>query len=288
MNKEVKYAYPALVFGVIAVSTAAILVKTSLAPAAIIAAYRMFFTVLILGIPTMVYHRKEFQGFAKSAYIYSALAGIFLALHFITWFESLKYTSVASSVVLVNLHPLFSMLGVYILFKERVTKLGLIGALLALIGSSIIGFGDFKGGGQAIFGDLLAIFGAVFVTGYWLVGQSIRKRLSILPYTFLVYSSSVIVLFAYNLLFQNKLFPYENREWLIYFALAIFPTIFGHTVFNWAIRYVNATTVSVTILAEPIGASILAYIFLHEAVSWTQIIGILIIFTGISIYFKYK
>jgi len=180
------------------------------------------------------------------------------------------------------------MLGVYILFKERVTKLGLIGALLALIGSSIIGFGDFKGGGQAIFGDLLAIFGAVFVTGYWLVGQSIRKRLSILPYTFLVYSSSVIVLFAYNLLFQNKLFPYENREWLIYFALAIFPTIFGHTVFNWAIRYVNATTVSVTILAEPIGASILAYIFLHEAVSWTQIIGILIIFTGISIYFKYK
>lgn len=288
MNKEIRSAYLGLVFGVAAVSTAAIFVKISAAPASVIAAYRLLFTVIILGIPTMILHRKDFKKLSIREWAYSTLAGFFLAFHFITWFESLKYTSVASSVVLVNLHPLFAMIGVYLIFKERFSILGILGAIIALFGSIIIGWGDFQLGGQVLFGDALAVIGAIFVTGYWLVGQSLRKTLSLLPYTFLVYGTSTIVLFTYNLIFGHSLFQYDSKEWGIFLALAIIPTIFGHTVFNWAIKYVNTATVSVTVLAEPIGATLLAYIFLQEIVTIPQVIGSLVIFSGIIIYYKYK
>jgi len=287
MIEKKNVAYIALGVGVAAVSTAAIFVKLSSAPSSIIAFYRLFFTVLILAVPTMIRHRKDFKILTKLEWKYSILSGIFLAFHFITWFESLKYTSVASSVVLVTLQPIFAMVGIYILFNERVSRYGLLGAGLALLGSFIIGWGDFQIGGKALFGDILALLGAMLVTGYWLVGQALRKTLSLLPYTFLVYTASSITLLLYNIVLGESFFHYAIKEWIVFLLLAIIPTIFGHTVFNWSIRYVNAVTVSVTILAEPIGASILAFIFLHEIVSLTQMIGGLIIFLGIFIYLKH-
>lgn len=287
MTERKKSAYIALGIGVAAVSTAAIFVKLSSAPSSIIALYRLFFTVLILGIPTMINHRKDFTQLTKQQWIYSILAGIFLAFHFITWFESLKYTSVASSVVLVSTQPIFAMIGIYFIFHEKVSFLGVMGASFALLGSLIIGWGDFQIGGMALFGDFLALIGAILVTGYWLVGQSIRKRLPLLPYTVLVYGSSTITLFIYNIILDMNFIHYEYKEWLIFTALAIIPNIFGHTVFNWAIRYVSAATVSTTILAEPAGSALLAYIILGEMINLTQVIGGVIIFSGIFIYLKY-
>ncbi len=287
MTKD-KYPYIALAFGLVAVSTASVLVKLSDAPSSIIAAYRIFFTVVILGIPTLIFKRKELAKVTKRELSYSFLSGTFLAFHFITWFESLKYTSVASSVVLVTLQPVFAMLGTYLFFKETVSIKEIFGALLAFSGSVVIGWGDFKIGGMALYGDILALTGAIFVTGYWLVGQSLRKTLSLLPYTFLVYGASAIVLFGYNIALGIELFAYEMDHWLIFIALAIIPTVFGHTIFNWALKYVNTTTVSVTILGEPIGATLLAFYILNEMVTTTQLLGGLVILTGIFIYLKYN
>ncbi len=286
MIERKKTAYVALGIGVAAVSTAAIFVKLSSAPSSIIAFYRLFFSTLILGVPTIIFKRKVFKTLTWNEWKYSILAGIFLAFHFITWFESLKFTSVASSVVLVTLQPVFAMVGIYLLFNEKISKNSMIGASFALLGSFIIGWGDFQIGGKALLGDLLALIGAVLVTGYWLVGQTLRRRLDLFTYTFLVYSASTITLLLYNIILQVPLFPYELNEWKLFLALAIIPTIFGHTIFNWSIRYVNAATVSVTILAEPIGSSILAYFLLNEGINVTQIIGGIIIFGGILLYLK--
>lgn len=286
MSEKVRKAHLVMLIGIAAVSTAAILVKLSTAPSSIIAFYRMFFTVVIISVPTIVLYRKDFLTLTKKDVLYSMLSGTFLAFHFITWFESLKYTSVASSVVLVTLQPLFAMLGIYLFFKEKVSRLGILGAMIALSGSFVIGWGDFQIGGQALYGDILALLGAVLVTGYWLLGQNLRRKLSVLPYTFLVYGSSAVVLLFYNLLLNIDFFNYSAYNWKLFIALAIFPTILGHTVFNWAIKYVNAATISVAILAEPVGASILAYIVLGEVISLTQIIGGTIIFIGIITYLK--
>lgn len=280
----VNKAYFALVVGVAAVSTAAIFVKLSDAPSSIIAFYRLLFAFLIIAFPTLLLKRKEFAVLTRKDLLYSVFSGIFLAFHFITWFESLKYTSVASSVVLVTLQPIFAMLGVRIFFKEEIAKAGVAGAIFAVLGSIIIGWGDFKIGGQALYGDLLAILGAILVTGYWLFGQLLRKKVSVLVYAFLVYGASTITLLLYNLALNLEFTGYSAYNWKLFLGLAIIPTIFGHTVFNWAIKYISAATISVTILAEPIGSIILAYIFLSEVITITQLLGSAVIFTGIIIY----
>ncbi len=285
MSKENK-AYLALIFGVAAVSTAALFVKLSTAPVGVIAFYRLFFTTIILAVPTIIKHRKDLFLIKKVELLKAFVSGIFLALHFITWFQSLKYTSVASSVVLVTLQPIFAMLGSYLFFQKKLRLKSTIGAVIALSGSIIISWGDFRIGGLAFWGDLLALAGAIFVTGYWLIGESLRKTLSLYLYTSLVYGASSIVLLFYNLILKNQLTNYPTGEWSLFLALAIFPTIFGHTVFNWAIRYLGATTISIAVLGEPIGATILAFIILNEKVNLTQLIGSLIILTGISIYFS--
>ncbi|GEN32626.1 MULTISPECIES: DMT family transporter [Aneurinibacillus] len=280
--------YLALFIATLAVSTSAILVKLSAAPASIIATYRLLFTVLFM-LPFVLWkHLKEIRLISKRDWIFSTLAGVFLALHFILWFESLNYTSVASSVVLVTLQPLFSFIGAYLFFKERVALAGIAGGLLAVAGSVFIGWSDFRLGGTALFGDVLALLGAATVTGYWLFGQSVRKRLSLMMYTFVVYTISTIVLLIYDMALGFALFPYSSQDWLVFIGLAIFPTLLGHTIFNWTIKWISANTVSMAILGEPIGAAILAYFILSEKITAAQTIGTAVILCGIYLFMRFN
>lgn len=216
------------------------------------------------------------------------MSGAFLAVHFILWFESLNYTSITSSVVLVTLQPFFSFIGGYYIFGERLGLAAILGGVLAFIGSIIIGWGDFRIGGIALFGDLLAFIAAAMVTGYWMIGQYLRKSLSLTTYTYVVYSISTLVLMAYSILFGYSFYPYPAQDWLWFLLLAIFPTLLGHSFLNWAIKWVNASTVSMSILGEPIGSAILAYFIFHEKIQMSQWIGGGIILIGIYVFMKYK
>lgn len=277
--------YIAVVIGVIAVSTSAVLVKLAdSAPAAIIANYRLLFAVIIMAPLILMKHRHEFRLIPKKDWIFSALAGIFLALHFILWFESLNYTSVASSVVLVTLQPIFAFLGTYFFFNERFSSGAVISMIIALFGSMIISWGDFQISGIALFGDILALLGAMAITVYFLFGQSVRRNLSLMTYTFIVYGVSTIALTIYNLFLQNPFFGYPANHWWIFLALAIFPTFFGHTLFNWALKWLSASTISMGIVFEPIGASILAYIILGEQITWSQWLGGTIVLFGLFLF----
>lgn len=277
--------YMAVVVGVIAVSTSAVLVKLAEhAPAAIIANYRLLLAVLLMT-PIMVWkYRHEFKLITKRDWILSSLAGIFLAFHFILWFESLNYTSVASSVVLVTLQPIFAFLGTYLFFKERFTAGAIISMIIALLGSVIISWGDFQISGMALFGDILAFVGAIAITIYFLFGQNVRRRLSLMTYTYVVYSVSSITLIIYNILLQNPFFGYSANHWLIFLALAIFPTFLGHTLFNWALKWLSTSTISMAIVFEPIGASILAYFILGEKITWSQWLGGTIVIFGLFLF----
>ncbi|AMA73959.1 DMT family transporter [Aneurinibacillus thermoaerophilus] len=289
MNKQPIFSpYLALVIATIAVSTSAIFVKLTDAPAGVIATYRLLFTVLFM-LPFVLWkHAHEIKNICARDWVFSAIAGVFLALHFILWFESLNYTSVASSVVLVTLQPLFSFVGAYFFFKERVSLEGIIGCLLAVAGSVYIGWSDFRIGGTALLGDILALLGAATVTGYWLFGQSVRKRLSLMMYTFVVYTISTSVLLAYDLSLGFALYPYPGKDWLVFIGLAVFPTLLGHTVFNWAIKWLSVNTISVAILGEPIGAAILAYFILGEKITAAQLIGTAVIISGIYLFMRYN
>lgn len=267
---------------VLAVSTSAIFVRLAEAPAAIIATYRLGFTVLLM-IPFIFLssRKKELFLISRKDWLYSSVAGVFLALHFILWFESLNYTSVASSVVLVTLQPIFAFIGTYLFFSERLSLRAILSGVIAMTGSIIISWGDFKISGTALFGDLLALAGAVMVTGYFLFGQHVRKRVSLLTYTFVVYGMSTITLLLYDLVLQYPLLGYDKQTWMYFILLALIPTLLGHTIFNWAIKWVSTTTISMSILFEPIGAAILAYFILNEITYPTQWIGGSIVIIGL-------
>lgn len=276
--------YLAVGGAVLATAFSAIFTKLAAAPALVIALYRLGFTVLILAPFTLVYHRQTLRHITRRDLYFTALAGVFLALHFGVWITSLNYTSIASSTVLVTMQPLFVIAGGYFLYRERLTARGFMGAALALTGSIIIGINDFQVGGQALWGDILAFSGAFFVAVYVLIGRNLRSHLPLLPYVFLVYSAATITLLIFCLGLRLPLYPEQSIDWLWFLLLAIVPTIFGHTVFNWALRYVKAAVVSVSILGEPVGATILAYFIFQETPMAGQIAGGLVIISGLYLF----
>lgn len=277
--------YIAVVIGVLAVSTSAVLVKLAgSAPASIIANYRLLFACLIMSPIILIYYRSELKQIQKRDWIFAIFSGIFLAFHFILWFESLNLTSVASSVVLVSLQPIFAFIGTYIFFKERFTPGAVISMVIALFGSVLISWSDFQISGLALFGDILALLGAIMVTSYFLIGQNIRRRLSLMTYTFLVYGISSITLIIYNVSLGYSFVGYPTSYWWIFLALAIVPTFLGHTMFNWALKWLSTSTISMAIVFEPIGASILAFFILGEKVTWSQFLGGTIVMFGLFLF----
>src|SRR5690625_948097 len=171
--------YIAIVIAVLSVSSSAVLVKLAAGvPAGIIANYRLLLAVLIMAPYVLLKYRNELKAIKKKDWLLTTLAGVFLAFHFILWFESLNFTSVASSVVLVTLQPIFAFLGTYFIFCQRFSLVAVISMIIALLGSVIISWGDFQIGGMALVGDILAFLGAIAITGYFLLGQQLRDRKS--------------------------------------------------------------------------------------------------------------
>ncbi|MFX3675316.1 MAG: DMT family transporter [Paenisporosarcina sp.] len=284
MEKSTIHPYIPIAIGVIAVSMSAIFVKLAHADAGVIAFYRMFFSVLIMAPIFFLKYTAEIKRLTKRDWMFSGVAGIFLAFHFILWFESLNFTSVASSTVLVTLQPLFAFAGTYFFFKERLSFKTVLSGGIAIGGSILISWGDFKISGTALYGDVLALVACALVTAYLLFGQDVRKRLSLVTYTFIVYGISTFTLFLYVLFKGESFGPYPANEWLWFVLLAIVPNLLGHTLFNWSLKYVSTNVISIAILFEPIGAAILAFYVFNEYLIPTQVIGGLIVISGILLF----
>lgn len=289
-NKRSFSLYLLLFIGVLALSTSAIFVKLSSAPSPIIATYRMMFSTIIL-LPVLLFHKenlREMQRLTKKQWLLGSLAGAFLAIHYGLWFESLRFTSIASSTIFVTLQPLFAFAGGYFFFNERLKGFAFFGGLLAILGSFIVGWGDFSIGGTALFGDILALLGAVTITIYFFIGQHLRKVLSLIPYALIAYSTSSIFLLVYSLALGYPLTGYPSSDWMCFLGLAFISTILGQTIFNWLIKWINTSTISMSILGEPIGTCILAYFIFGDKITIQQFIGSVIILLGIFLFLTYN
>lgn len=284
MNKPTINPYIPIIIGVVSVSLSAILVKLANADAGVIAFYRMLFSVIIMSPIFFLKYTHEIKLLNKRDWIFSGVAGVFLAFHFILWFESLQYTSVASSTVLVTMQPLFAFVGTYFFFGEKISIKTIVAAAIAIGGSVLISWGDFRVSGTALYGDVLALIACALVTGYLLFGQEVRKRLSLITYTMVVYSSSTICLFIYVLIKGESFGPYPSIDWTWFVLLAIVPNLLGHNLFNWSLKYVSTNVISIAILFEPIGAAILAFFVFAEHLILSQIIGGSIVIIGIMLF----
>lgn len=264
----------------LAVSGSAIFIRLSTAPALVLMVYRLLLAEVVL-LPAAVLGARTHRPRASGRELgLACLAGVFLALHFVSWITSLEYTTVASSVALVSIQPVFVLAGSWFFLGQRTSGRALAGALLAVAGAGVIGAGDFALGGMAWYGDILALTGAVMIAGYLIIGAGLRRRWSLWLYTSLVYGVAALVGVTTCLLRRVPLAPYPAREWLLFVALAVFPTLMGHTVFNWALGRVPPAVVSVSILGEPVGAALLAWMILGEMPPPATLAGGLVVLAG--------
>ena len=273
--------------GVFALSASAIFVKLAEAPSSVIAFYRLLLAALVL-LPFLLgssARRKEVLQIRRKQWGQIAAAGIFLALHYVLWFESLRFTSTASSTVLVCLQPLFSLLLERVLLKKRPRTLALVGCMVALCGSFVIGFGDFQISGMSLVGDVLALVASAVIAMYFFVGQKVRQEVSAVTYSVLGYFTSAAVLLVYTLLVGESFVGYSGQTWRSFLGLAVICTIGGQFIFNLLLKKVPASAVTMSILGEPIGTCILAYLILHETIGLQQLAGIVVIFVGLTMFF---
>lgn len=271
--------------GVFFTSLSSIIIRLSQAPSLVISFYRMLFTILLLLIPVMMKERESLKSIKKKDFILCALSGIFLALHFATWIASISMTTISNSTILVSCSPIFVSLANFFILKEKFTSKIFIGISMSLIGTIIIAIGSTGGSTSSMMvGNILAFMGAIFVAGYLVIGGIVRKNVSAGAYVFIVYSVSVIVLFFMCLISDTPIYPYSPKEFILFLALAIFCSILGHTVYNYLMKFISATLISISTLCEPIFASILALIIFKEIPSIYTLIGGTIIMSGVFYY----
>jgi drug/metabolite transporter (DMT)-like permease len=268
----------AVIAGVLFVSTSAILIRLSTAPPLAIAFHRMAVAAVLTAPRFLGRPPQRVLTLSGRDLALALLSGLFLALHFASWISSLFLTSVASATVLVNLHPIIVVLLGVALLRERITAGGLFWVLVSVAGSAVLALGGTSAGETATAGNLLAVGGAVAVSGYMLIGRLLRQRVDTGLYTLLVYGASAVFLLLWCIAAGVDLGPYPPREYVLFALLAVFPTILGHSVFNWALRYVRASFVATSVLGEPVFATILAVFFFAELPTvWTLVGGAMIL-----------
>ncbi|MBW1981763.1 MAG: DMT family transporter [Deltaproteobacteria bacterium] len=271
----------ALVSGVLAVSTGSIFARLADAPALVIAAYRVGLASLILAPVACWRCRAELLSLEVKDYLLAVLAGLCLALHFGTWISSLDYTAVANSVVLVNTNPLWVGLFTPFVTGERLSLTMKVGIFMSVVGGAIIGMGDFATGTTALWGDFLALLGSVFAAFYLLLGRALRRKLSLLAYVILCYGSAAIILWLLILSLQLPITGYSDKTWAAFVGMALVSQIIGHSSYNWALKWFSTSLIAVSLLGEPIGATIMAYIIFDEGLSWTKYVGGIMILSAI-------
>ena len=275
-----------IVIGVIEISLSAIFVKYSTAPSAVTAAFRLLWTVVLMT-PVAVGKkevREEFRKLDKKTFVLCALSGLFLAIHFVLWFESLQHTSVASSTTIVCTEMIWVALGFFFFLKGKITGKAVIAMVITFIGSVLIACADSVAGGLHLYGDGLALLAAIAVAVYTLIGRIVRENVSTTVYTYTLYFVCAIVL-VLTCLFQGySLWGYGVSAPIVGLLLSVFSTILGHSIFSWCLKYFSPAFVSASKLCEPVVAAFFAIFLFQEIPSIIQVAGSVLIIGGVYFY----
>jgi len=276
-----------LLVGVLAMSYAGPIIRFSSAPALVIAGWRLTFSVAFIAL-VLAFRRHAWRGVRLNGreWLQAVTAGLLLAAHFWSWIASLSLTTVSSSVVLVSTQPIFVALLSTVFLGERATGRQWLGIAIAVTGAAVIGWGDFGRGSSALAGDLLATAGAIFVSGYYVIGRNLRQKLDLWLYIGIVYGVAAAAFMLLGGLHPNvALTGYPAGDWLIFAALAAGPMMLGHTGVNYALRYLRAYVANLALLGEPIGATVIAWLLpgIHEVPGPQTLAGAGLILGGIAL-----
>jgi drug/metabolite transporter (DMT)-like permease len=272
---------------VLAVSTSAILVELSDAPALVKALYRVGLTAAALAPVAVTRYRADLRRLGRRDAGVAIVAGVALAVHFAAWFASLDHTSVAASVTLVQAQPMFVAVGAWALLDERVTRRTVAGIVVAIGGMAAMTLLEPTGGTASAprptLGNGLALVAAVAAAAYFLAGRSIRRRVRLVPYVTVVYVACTGALLIGTVASGAPVVGYPPREWGLFAAMAIGPGLLGHTLLNWALAHLESSVVSVSLLGEPVGSTLLAVVVLNEVPTPVTVAGGVVVLAGIGL-----
>ena len=277
-----------IVVGVLGISMSAIFVKYSTAPSAMTAAFRLLWTVIFMS-PVVIGKkeiRQELATLDKKKVCLSAVSGVFLAIHFVLWFESLQHTTVASSTTIVCTEVIWVALGFCIFMKGKLKGKAILAIAITFAGSIVIAFADSASGGVHLYGDVLALLAAIAVAIYTLIGRIIREKVSTTVYTYVVYSACAFVLVLTCMVQGYAFYDYGISAIIVGALLAIFSTILGHSIFSWCLKYFSPTFVSASKLCEPLVAAIFAGFLFGEVPEIPVFVGGAMILGGVLYYSK--
>lgn len=270
-----------LALGVFAVSWAAIFIRLAEAPALSVAAYRLGLSALPVGAFALARRHAELARLRRGEWLLLGGSGAALALHFATWIASLGRTTVASSVALVTTQPVWVALLSALVLREPVSVQGAMAVLVATAGGITIAGADITLSGDALLGDVLALVGAVCAAVYFIVGRRVRPAISLASYVGVVYSVAAVLLLVAALVAGAPLGGFSARTWTMLLLLAVVPQLLGHSALNWALRYLSAPFVSITILGEPVISTLLAIPILGEWPGPVRVLGGAVTLAGV-------
>jgi drug/metabolite transporter (DMT)-like permease len=271
-----------LILAVLATTYAGPIVRLAAAPALAIAFWRLTLVLPVTG-GLAVRERRGVWDVGRVELGLMVLSGILLAAHFWTWIASLRFTTVASSVVLVSLKPIFVWALAAVWLHEHPSRREAWGIGIAVVGATLIGVGDARVSLGALSGDLLALAGALTAAGYYVIGRRVRATVGVWTYATIVYAVAALALAIVALGRDVPLTGFAGRDWAVFGALAAGPMLVGHTGMNYALKHYRATTVNVAALGEPVGAALIAWLWLHESPPVLALIGGAVVLAGIGV-----
>ncbi|MCK4537566.1 MAG: DMT family transporter [Candidatus Krumholzibacteria bacterium] len=279
-------AYAALVVAMISISFAAVFVRLSGAPPSSVAALRMIFSSILL-LPFVLFSKKvrgELSSLGMKDAVLLFVSGGLLAIHFLTWITSLFLTGTVSSIVFVTASPLFVAVYSVVVYREKVPGFFWAGLGLAVVGAIVMGGNNLRvTGGASWKGDLLAVTGAVAAAGYFLTGSRLRRRLSLLSHLFYVYTVAAVILIAVLPFTGGSLRGLPVESYVYCLLMAVVCQGGGHSLLNWSMKRLRTTVVTFSVLAEPVGTTLLALFILGEVPLKSEVAGGLIIMMGLAI-----
>jgi len=281
-----KHPMVLILVGILGISMSSILIRYSTAPSAVTASWRLLWTVILMS--PVVFGKREVRqellSVSRKAALLSILSGIFLAVHFWFWFESLRMTTVSSATTIVSTEVIWVSIGFFLFLKGKLSGNAVAAIAVAFMGSACIAFADSGAGGTHLKGDVLALLAAIAVAVYMLLGRIVRAKVSNSVYTYLVYIACGTGLVLMSAVQGQGLFAYGLNGILIGLLLAVFSTILGHSVFSWCLKFFSPSFVSACKLCEPVVSSVLAAFLFREIPGPVQLIGCLLILGSVLYY----
>ena len=277
-----------VLLGVVGVSLSAPLIRISTAPSMVLVFYRVLIASVLLIPYALIRNREEFRQMGRKTALLCLMSGLFLGLHFASYFQALRYTSIASAVALVDTEVFFVAFMMFFFFREIIPLRAWAGILLTFTGSMLIALSDAGGGEHVLLGDLIALAGAACLAVYTILGKVCRKEISTTAYTTLVYSSAALTVLVILLCTGTPVLGYEPVNWLSALGMAVFCTLLGHSVFNWALKYESAAFLSTVKLLEPVFAAILGVLLFRESPSKQVMLGGFIVILGVYVYSRFS